>query len=60
MQKSGVFKFEAHTDFPIFAIIGEIELGYIGAVLALLMVLRRRAMSIGRKALRLTTVFPDF
>lgn len=51
---------EAHTDF-IFSIIGE-ELGYIGVVLALLMVffVAFRAMSIGRRALDLNQRFSGF
>ncbi len=51
---------EAHTDF-IFSILGE-ELGYFGVVLTLLMVflIAFRAMSIGRKALRINQRFSGF
>ncbi len=51
---------EAHTDF-IFAIIGE-ELGYVGVVLALIMVLfvAFRAMSIGLKELEIDHSFSGF
>ncbi|MGL9734925.1 MAG: cell division protein FtsW [Symbiopectobacterium sp.] len=51
---------EAHTDF-IFSILGE-ELGYIGVVLALLMIffVVFRAMSIGKRALEIDQRFSGF